>query len=76
MQIAYLGTRAHLKPLAARMRSLLELAAEMYPRGRAVGQDVAYAEFEPTVAKQAADIERGVHEVALAGLDVDVPTIR
>ncbi|HET6333635.1 MAG TPA: hypothetical protein VFG30_10500, partial [Polyangiales bacterium] len=62
--------------LARGLQSVLELAVELYERGRASGETVDYAVFEERVANATAEIERGVHQVALRGLDVDAPYIR
>jgi hypothetical protein len=37
---------------------------------------VDYSEFEERAAHATAEVERGVHHVALSGLDVDAPYIR
>lgn len=56
--------------------TVLELADELYERGRRSGEAVDYAEFEERAATAAAAVEQGMHEVALRGLDVDAPYIR
>jgi hypothetical protein len=58
------------------MHAVLELADELYKRGRSSGEAVDYSAFEEQVAHVAAAVERGVHHVALSGLDVDAPYIR
>jgi len=72
----WLEARPHLAELARGLQSVLELAVELYERGRASGETVDYAVFEERVANATAEIERGVHQVALRGLDVDAPYIR
>jgi hypothetical protein len=58
------------------MQTVLELADELYQRGRSSGECVDYSEFEERVGHAAAEVERGVHHVALRGLDVNAPFIR
>ena len=72
----YFAARPHLHGLARQMQSLLELADEMYVRGRSTGESVEYAEFEKLVGERSAAVEREVHAAALSSLDVDAPLIR
>lgn len=58
------------------MQALLELADELHVKGRAGGDSVDYAAFEERVAEATADLEKGVHQVALRSLDIDAPYIR
>jgi hypothetical protein len=76
MTNAWLRERPHLAMLARNLQTVLELADELYQRGRGSGESVDYSEFEERVAHAAAEIERGVHHVALSGLDIDAPYIR
>jgi len=76
MDQAWLHQRPHLAPLARSLDAILKLADEQYKQGRAGGDAVDYAEFEERVAHATARIEQDVHQVALSGLDVDVPFIR
>jgi hypothetical protein len=73
---AWLQERPHLAALAQSMQTLLELADELYVHGRESGESVDYSAIEEQVAHAAAEIERGVHQVVLRGLDVDAPYIR
>jgi hypothetical protein len=73
MTNAWLLERPHLASLARSLQTVLELADELYQRGRGSGESVDYGK---RVAHAAADVERGVHHVALSGLDVDAPYIR
>jgi hypothetical protein len=68
-----LQDRPHLATLARRLQTVLELADELYQRGRGSGESVDYSEFEERAAHATAEVERGVHHVALSGLDVDAP---
>jgi hypothetical protein len=76
MDQAWLQQRPHLAPLARTLDAVLKLADEQYEQGRANGDAVDYAEFEERVAHATAKIEQDVHQVALSGLDLDVPFIR
>jgi hypothetical protein len=76
MDQAWLQQRPHLAPLVRTLDAVLKLADEQYEQGRASGDAVDYAEFEECVAHATAKIEQDVHQVALSGLDVDVPFIR
>jgi hypothetical protein len=76
MQNPWLQERPHLTALARSMQAVLELADELYERGRGGGDSVDYSAFEERVAQAAAEVEQGVHQVALSGLDVDASYIR
>lgn len=76
MQNSWLQERPHLTALARSMQTVLELADELYERGRGSGDSVDYSVFEERVAQAAAEVEQGVHQVALGGLDVDASYIR
>lgn len=76
MTNAWLQDRPHLATLARSLQTVLELADELYQRGRGSGESVDYSEFEERAAHATAEVERGVHHVALSGLDVDAPYIR
>jgi hypothetical protein len=76
MTNAWLQERPHLATLARSLQKVLELADELYQRGRASAESVDYSEFEERAAHATAEVERGVHHVALSGLDVDAPYIR
>lgn len=76
MNHAWLQQRPHLAELARSMQAVLELADELYERGRFSGDAVDYGEFEERAALAASEVERGVHHVGLRGLDVDAPYIR
>jgi hypothetical protein len=75
MTNAWLQERPHLARLVRSLQAVLELADELYQRGRGSGESVDYSEFEER-AHATAEVERGVHHVALSGLDVDAPYIR
>jgi hypothetical protein len=53
-----------------------QLADEQYVQGRASGDAVDYGAFEVRVARATAEVEQHVHQIALSGLDVDLPFIR
>jgi hypothetical protein len=76
MNRAWLQDRPHLAALARSMQAVLELADRLYERGRSSGEAVDYSEFEEQVARMAAEVEIGVHQVVLSGLDVDASFIK
>jgi hypothetical protein len=63
-------------PLVLRREAVLKLADELYERGCANGDSVDYRAFEERVARATAEVDQSVHQIALSGLDVDVPFIR
>ena len=73
---SWLCARPHLRRLAAKLQGLLELADDMWQRGRATGESVDYEAFEQTVAQKTAEVERAVHEATLSSLDIDAPFVR
>ncbi|MFK7989041.1 MAG: ISKra4 family transposase [Sandaracinaceae bacterium] len=58
------------------MNELLELADEEVRRAREGGDAVDYGAFEEAVAEQTAAVERAVHGVTLAALDIDAPFVK
>lgn len=76
MDQAWIEQRPHLAPLARSLDEVLKLADEQYGQGRAGGDAVDYAAFEECVGRATAKVEQAVHQIALSGLDVDVPFIR
>jgi hypothetical protein len=60
MTDAWLQERPHLATLARSLQTVLELADELYQRGRGSGESVDYSEFEERVAHAAAEVDRGV----------------
>ena len=76
MQNTWLQERPHLAALARSMQTVPELADELYEPGRGSGDSVDCGAFEERVAHAAAEVEQGVHRVALSGLDVDAAYIR
>jgi hypothetical protein len=76
MDHVWIQQRPHLAPLVLRLDALLKLADELYEHGRANGDSVDYGAFEERVARATAEVDQSVHQIALSGLDVDVPFIR
>lgn len=72
----WIRQRPHLAPLVRKLDAVLQLADELYERGRASGDSVDYGEFEERVARATAEVDQSVHQIALSGLDVDAPFIR
>jgi hypothetical protein len=76
MDKAWTQQRPHLRTLVQSLDEDLKLADELYEQGRASGEAVDYGAFEERVARATAKVEQDVHQVALSGLNVDVPFIR
>jgi hypothetical protein len=65
---------AELNAMVPALRKLLAEARTQVARGRTSGP-VDYVAFERTVMERCQAVERSVHEVALAALDVDEPKV-
>jgi hypothetical protein len=57
MTNAWLQARPHLAALARNLQTVLELADELYQRGRGSAESVDYSEFEERVAHATAEVQ-------------------
>lgn len=76
MDTTWVNHRPHPRGLVSKMQAVLEMADSLYAEGKRGGDAVDYGEFELRVSRATAELECAVHEVALRGLNVDVPFIR
>jgi hypothetical protein len=67
MENAWLQERPHLAELVQSMQTVLELADELYERGRSSGESVDYSAFEERVGHAAAEVERASIRLPCAG---------
>jgi hypothetical protein len=71
MDNLWIEQRPHLAPLVLRLEAVLELADELYERGRANGDSVDYGAFEERVACATAEVHQSVYRIALSGLELE-----